>query len=61
MTHYEVALDKEGMKKMLKVALELGHRYTGRSRKDFAETVRPYLKFAAQMADQVDIDTLLSF
>jgi len=60
-TRYEVALDRDGMKKALKVALELGHRYTGKSRKDFADQVKPYLKMAAQMADKMDIDTMLSF
>ena len=60
-TRYEVALDQDGMKKALKVALELGHRYTGKSRKDFANEVRPYLKMAAQFADQIDVDTILSF
>jgi len=60
-TKYEVALDQDGMKKALKVALELGHRYTGKSRKDFANEVRPYLKMAAQFADQIDVDTILSF
>jgi len=60
-TRYEVALDQDGMKKALKVALELGHRYTGRSRQDFANEVRPYLKMAAKFADQIDVDTILSF
>jgi len=60
-TRYEVALDQDGMKKALKVALELGHRYTGKSRSEFASQVRPYLKMAAQFADQIDVDTILSF
>ena len=34
---------------------------TGKSRKDFADQVKPYLKMAAQMADKMDIDTMLSF
>ena len=29
--------------------------------KDFADQVKPYLKMAAQMADKMDIDTMLSF
>ena len=35
--------------------------HTGKSRKDFADQVKPYLKMAAQMADKMDIDTMLSF
>ena len=60
-TRYEVALDRDGMKKALKIGLELGHRYTGKSRKEFAHQIKPFLKMAAQFADKIDIDTLLSF
>ena len=61
LTQYEIALDKDGMKTMLKAALEIGHRYTGKSRKEFANDVRPYLQMASKFADKIDADYLLSF
>ena len=61
MTKYEVALDKEGMKSVLKAALEVGHRYVGKSRKEFAKEIRPYLEMASKFADKIDADFLLSF
>ena len=60
-TQYEVAMDKEGMKTVLKAALEIGHRYTGKTRKDFAKEVRPYLELASQFAEKINVDYLLSF
>ena len=48
-TQYEVSMDKEGMKHVLKAALEIGHRYTGKSRKEFAKEVRPYLEMASNL------------
>jgi len=61
LTQYEIALDKDGMKSMLKAALEIGHRYTGKSRKQFANDVRPYLQLASNFADKIDPDFLMSF
>jgi len=60
-TQYEVAMDKEGMKTVLKAALEIGHRYTGKSRKEFATEVRPYLELASKFAEKINVDYLLSF
>merc|ERR1711976_175720 len=60
-TQYEVAMDKEGMKTVLKAALEIGHRYTGKSRKEFAKEVRPYLELASKFAEKINVDYLLSF
>ena len=52
-------MDKEGMKTVLKAALEIGHRYTGKSRKEFATEVRPYLELASKFAEKVNVDYLL--
>ena len=61
-TQYEVSMDKEGMKHVLKAALEIGHRYTGKSRKEFAKEVRPYLEMASNFAEKLNLnDYLLSF
>ena len=54
-------MDKEGMKTVLKAALEIGHRYTGKSRKEFATEVRPYLELASKFAEKINVDYLLSF
>ncbi len=61
LTQYEVAMDKEGMKTVLKAALEIGHRYTGVPRKQFANQVRPYLELASKFAEKLNVDYLLSF
>ena len=61
-TQYEVAMDKDGMKTVLKAALEIGHRYTGKSRREFANEVRPYLQMASNFAEKLNLnDYLLSF
>ena len=55
-------MDKDGMKTVLKAALEIGHRYTGKSRREFANEVRPYLQMASNFAEKLNLnDYLLSF
>ena len=60
-THYDISLDKAGIKNALHVALGVGQWYTGMPKKDFVNEVKPYLKMAANMADQLDVNHLLGF
>ena len=41
---YDVAVDGDGLKMVLKTALHFGHAVSGKSKDQFAQDVRPYLK-----------------
>ena len=41
---YDITVDGDGLKSALKTALSLGQIFSGKSRKDFAKEVKPYLK-----------------
>ena len=41
---YDITVDGDGLKSALKTALSLGQIFSGKSRKEFAKDVKPYLK-----------------
>ena len=41
---YDITVDGDGLKSALKTALSLGQMFSGKSRKEFAKEVKPYLK-----------------
>ena len=41
---YDITVDGDGLKSALKTALSLGQIFSGKSRKEFAKEVKPYLK-----------------
>ena len=60
-THYDISMDKDGIKKALKLALNVGQWYTGKPKNEFVDEVKPYLKMAANMAEQLDVNYFLGF
>ena len=60
-TKYDVAFDKQGMKDLLKTALNLGHLFSGKSKTDFVKQVKPYLEAASKMAGNMKFDDLVKF
>jgi hypothetical protein len=43
------------------MALGVGQWYSGKPKDDFVNEVRPYLKMAAKMAEQLDVNYFLGF
>ena len=41
---YDITVDGDGLKSALKTALSLGQIFSGKSRREFAKEVKPYLK-----------------
>ena len=41
---YDITVDGDGLKSALKTALSLGQIFSGKSRKEFAKEVKPYIK-----------------
>ena len=60
-TQYDVAFDKQGMKNLLKTALNLGHLFSGKSKSEFVKDVRPYLEAASKMAENIKIEDFVRF
>jgi hypothetical protein len=60
-THYDIALDKDGMKSAMKMALDVGQWYSGKPKEEFVNEVKPYIKLAATMAEQFDVNYFLGF
>ena len=60
-THYDIALDKDGMKNAMKMALDVGQWYSGKPKEEFVNEVKPYIKMAARMAEQFDVNYFLGF
>merc|ERR1719264_471790 len=58
---YDVAFNRDGMKSALKAALDFGHLISGRSRKDFADFVPPYLKVASKAAENFNTAEYVNF
>ena len=58
---YDVAFNRDGLKSALKAALDFGHLISGRSRKDFANFVRPYLQVASKAAENFNTAEYISF
>ena len=55
---YDITVDGDGLKSALKTALSLGQMFSGKSRKEFAKEVKPYLKVYIQILRSFD-ETLL--
>ena len=47
---YDITVDGDGLKSALKTALTLGQIFSGKSRKEFAKEVKPYLKVDSQIS-----------
>ncbi len=60
-TRYDVAFDRQQMKDMLKTFLNVGHWFSGKSKKEFVEDVRPYLEAASKMAGSIKMEDLVRF
>ena len=58
---YDVAFNRDGLKSALKAALDFGHLISGRSRKDFANFVRPYLQVASKAAENFNTAEYVNF
>ena len=56
---YDITVDGDGLKSALKTALSLGQMFSGKSRKEFAKEVKPYLKVHIQIFSSF-YETLLS-
>ena len=56
---YDISFNRNGMKDMLKVALDIGHFFSGKSKGDFVDGVKPYLKAASKAADSLNFDALM--
>jgi len=55
---YDVAVDDVGFKRALKMALEVGHLLSGKSRKDFVREAKPYLQVVSDMVNLAKKDFL---
>ena len=51
---YGVQFDTEGLKSTLKTALNLGHWFCGKPKKQFVEDAKPYIDVAANILKLVD-------
>ena len=54
-------MDKDGMKKAMKLALGVGQWYTGKPKDQFVSEVKPIIQMAAKMAEQLDMNYFLGF
>ena len=61
LTQYDVAFDKQGMKELLKTALNVGHFFSGKSKSEFVKSVKPYLNAASKIAETIKVDDLVRF
>ena len=61
LTQYDVAFDKQGMKSFLSLALDVGHFFSGQSKKDFVRTVKPYLEAVTKLAEGIKTEDLVVF
>ena len=50
---YDITVDGDGLKSALKTALTLGQIFSGKSRKEFAKEVKPYLKVHSQILNPI--------
>ena len=50
---YDITVDGDGLKSALKTALTLGQIFSGKSRKEFAKEVKPYLKVHSQISNPI--------
>ncbi len=60
-TRYDVSFDQNQMKDILKAALNVGHFFSGKSKKEFVREVRPLLEAASKVVGSIKIDNFLSF
>jgi len=58
---YDITVDGDGLKSALKTALSLGQIFSGKSRKEFARDVKPYLKMVSDVVKKVKMKDLIKF
>ena len=51
---YGVRFDVDGIKSTLKTALNVGHWFSGKPKKEFVEDAKPYIEVAASFLKMVD-------
>lgn len=58
---YDITVDGDGLKSALKTALSLGQIFSGKSRREFAKEVKPYLKMVSDVVKKVKMKDLIKF
>jgi hypothetical protein len=56
---YDVSFNKNGMKKMLNIVLDIGHFFSGKSKSEFVDGIKPYMKAASQAAGSLNFEDLV--
>ena len=56
-----MALDGAGLKVALKAALKLGHFFSGKTKQEFVRGVKPYMKIASELANNVKLSNFIKF
>jgi len=58
---YDVTFDRQGMKSLLKTALNIGHWFSGKTKKDFVDDIKPYLEVASKAAGAIKLEDFIKF
>ena len=58
---YNVSVDEDGMKFALKTALQFGQMISGKSRKEFAKEIKPFMKIVANIASNIQLSDMIQF
>ena len=49
------------MKAALKAALKLGHFFSGKTKEEFVRVIKPYMKIASELANNVKMSNFIKF
>ena len=56
-----MALDGAGVKAALKTALKLGHFFSGKTKEEFVRGIKPYMKIASELANNIKMSNFIKF
>ena len=56
-----MALDGAGVKAALKAALKLGHFFSGKTKEEFVRGIKPYVKIASDLANNIEMSNFIKF
>ena len=56
-----MALDGPGVKAALKTALKLGHFFSGKTKEQFVRGIKPYMKIASELANNIKMSNFIKF
>ena len=56
-----MALDGAGLKVALKAALKVGHFFSGKTKEEFVKGIKPYMKIASELANNIKMSNFIKF